>query len=482
MARLLLVNLILWMCFSATAQQSTTEMPASATGIDRLLVYPQKLSRSLDEQQGKLERALSRQTEKYIRKLQRQEQKLRRQLGSKDSLLAKELQLGEDSAYQQLREALQAIPPTDPIFPGGYAGRLDSMTTTLRFLQQQGLPGLDNPTLDKLKNQYAGLQQSFQQTERLNTLVQQRKALLKEKLGQLPLGKTWTRYQKQVIYYQQQLDQYKQMLNNPVLLEQKALAVLRELPAFRKFFDKYSFLGTLFRLPGQVEDMDAASMLNGLQTRTAVMQELVNRMGSTATAQQAINQGMQQGQAELASLQNRLMNALEGGESTELPGFTPNPQKSKTFLQRIELGSNIQSTPSTRFLPVSTDIGLSVGYKLNRKSLMGVGMSYRMGWGQDIRHLQLTHEGVGLRTFVDIRVQKSWWITGGGEWNYRQKFNNLSVLKTVDHWQRSVLLGVQKKQKVGKRTSTASILYDALWNRHSPQSQPVLFRVGYNFR
>ena len=449
----------------------------------RVLDYPQQLSRSLEEQQSKLDRQLSKQTDKWLRKLQRQEQKLRRQLTAKDSLLAKELQLGEDTAFQQLRATLHGTASSLPSFPGGYSGKLDSMTTALHFLQQQPAgQSLNSPALNKLRQQYGQLGQTFGRTDQLTQLVQQRKALLKEKLGQLPLGKTWTRYQKQVIYYQQQLEEYKQLLNRPELLEQKALAVLRELPAFRKFFDKYSFLGSMFRLPGQVEDMDAASLLEGLQTRTAVMQQLVSRMGSTATAQQAINQGMQQGQAELSSLQNRLMNALEGGESPEMPGFKPNNQRTKTFLQRIEWGSNVQTVPSSRFLPVSTDIGLSAGYKLNRKSVIGIGLSYKMGWGQDIRHLRITHEGVGLRSFVDLRVQKNWWLTGGGEWNYRERFNNLSVLKTVDHWQQSVLLGVQKKQQLGKYTSTASILYDALWNRHTPHSQPILFRVGYNFK
>ena len=87
-----------------------------------------------------------------------------------------------------------------------------------------------------------------------------------------------------------------------------------------------------------------------------------------------------------------------------------------------------------------------------------------------------------MRSFVDIKIQKSWWITGGGEWNYRQKFDNLSILKTVNQWQQSALLGIQKKQKLGKYSTTASVLYDALWNQHVPQSQPILFRVGYNFK
>ena len=481
MTKLLLLHLVLFLCLRTTAQSGEQE-PTPATGLGRLLHYPQQLSRSLSEQQEKISKQLSKQTYKYLSKLQRQEQKLKKQLSAKDSLLAKELQLGEDTVFGQIRSGLTKAQQSAASFPGGYAGKLDSMTTALHFLQQQpALQQINTPALNKIKQQYAELGQTYQQADQLKELVQQRKALLKEKLGQLPLGKTWRKYQKQVIYYQQQLEEYKRILNQPELLEQKALALLRELPAFRKFFDKYSFLGTMFRLPGQMEDLDV-SMLEGLQTRTAVMEQLVSRMGSTATAQQAINQGMGQGQAELASLQNKLSRALESGESLEMPGFKPNDQKSKSFLKRIELGSNLQTVQSSRFYPVTSDIGVSVGYKLNQKSVIGVGLSYKMGWGQDIRHMTITHQGMGMRSFVDIKIQKSWWITGGGEWNYRQKFNNLSILKTVNQWQQSALLGIQKKQKLGKYSTTASVLYDALWNQHVPQSQPILFRVGYNFK
>ena len=262
MVKSFLLNLTLILsCFLRGYAQSEG---APASAMARVLDYPQQLSRSLEEQQSKLDRQLSKQTDKWLRKLQRQEQKLRRQLTAKDSLLAKELQLGEDTAFQQLRATLHGTASSLPSFPGGYSGKLDSMTTALHFLQQQPAgQSLNSPALNKLRQQYGQLGQTFGKTDQLTQLVQQRKALLKEKLGQLPLGKTWTRYQKQVIYYQQQLEEYKQLLNRPELLEQKALAVLRELPAFRKFFDKYSFLGSMFRLPGQVEDMDAASLLEG---------------------------------------------------------------------------------------------------------------------------------------------------------------------------------------------------------------------------
>ena len=457
-----------------------TEPPNTTLG--RVLGYPSKLSRDLQQQQQTIATRLQRKTAQYLHRLQQQEKKMARQLRGKDSATVAQLHLGSDSVYRALEATLHNGKANLDKLPPTYSAKLDSMVTALHFLEKDPrFAQLTGPEFQQLKSQYQQLGGQLNQVEHLKNLARERKALLQEKLKQLPLGKSWSKYQKQVIYYQQQLEEYKNMIEHPQDIERKALSLLREVPAFRKFFDKYSVLGSMFRLPGQTEDMNIAD-ITGLQTRSSVMQQVTERFGNAGAAQQAINAGMDQGQSELAALKNKLMRSLESGESLDMPGFKPNDQKSKTFLKRLELVTNLQSVPSNRFIPVTTDFGLSLGYKLNRKSVVGVGASYKMGWGQNIRHLKITHEGMGIRTFVDVRVQKSFWLTGGGEWNYRARFHDLAILKTVNQWQRSALIGVQKKQKLGKYSSTASILYDALWNQHVPNSQPILFRVGYNIK
>jgi hypothetical protein len=52
------------------------------------------------------------------------------------------------------------------------------------------------------------------------------------------------------------------------------------------------------------------------------------------------------------------------------------------------------------------DMGLSLGYKLNDKSIIGVGASYKMGYGS-IQKIRITHEGVGLRSFIDWKLKKN---------------------------------------------------------------------------
>jgi len=161
-------------------------------------------------------------------------------------------------------------------------------------------------------------------------------------------------------------------------------------------------------------------------------------------------------------------------------------QETKTFKQRLEYGSNFQFGKSNNLLPTTADIGLSIGYSLNDKSVAGIGASYKMGMG-NIRHIRITHQGASLRSFIDWKLKKQFFITGGMEMNYLAALpDNTGVLepKNMSNWQQSGLVGISKKISVKTkwfRSTKVQLLYDFLWNQHVPVSQPVVFRVGYNF-
>ena len=70
------------------------------------------------------------------------------------------------------------------------------------------------------------------------------------------------------------------------------------------------------------------------------------------------------------------------------------------------MGTNLQTVKGNNFFPSTTDMAISVGYKLNDKSIIGIGSAYKMGWGKDIRHIAITHQGIGLRSFVDYRIKE----------------------------------------------------------------------------
>ncbi len=147
---------------------------------------------------------------------------------------------------------------------------------------------------------------------------------------------------------------------------------------------------------------------------------------------------------------------------------------------RLEYGANIQSQKATSFFPTTSDIGLSLGYKLNDKSAIGIGAAYKVGWGRGWNHIRMTHEGLGLRSYVDYKLKGSLYLSGGYEQNYRTAFTSIEQLKDHSAWQSSGLLGLSKKYRVSKKVKgDVKLLWDFLSYQQVPRTQAVLFRVGY---
>ena len=168
--------------------------------------------------------------------------------------------------------------------------------------------------------------------------------------------------------------------------------------------------------------------------------------------------------------------------SANIPDFKPNNQKSKTFLQRLEYGSNFQFAKNNSLVPTTADIALSIGYKLNDKSVIGIGASYKMGLGT-IQNISISHQGIGLRSFIDWKLKKQFFVTGGFEMNYNASFKKIDQLKKYNDWQMSGLVGITKKINIKTKWTKETkiqLLYDMLYKQHFPASQPIIFRVGYN--
>ena len=157
-----------------------------------------------------------------------------------------------------------------------------------------------------------------------------------------------------------------------------------------------------------INDPAYIASLAGLQTRVQVnnlIQQQIAPGGLNAQAQ--FQQGIQQVQSQMQQLKNKLMQFGKGSSDDVMPqGFKPNSQKTRSFLKRLEFGTNIQAQKSTNFFPATTDLGLSVGYKLNDKSIIGVGASYKIGLGHGWNDMELSSQGAGLRSYVDWKIQK----------------------------------------------------------------------------
>jgi hypothetical protein len=448
---------------------------------------PTNLVNKIERKYSSIESSITQTELKVLNRLQKKELQLQKKLAKVDSISAKNIFGGVEAKYNSMLQKVQN--PTMKLGAGSlnhYIPQLDSLQTAFHFMDKAGgkIPGISIDKLQQIKalsSQLNGLQAQLQSSGDITQFIKERKQLLTEQLNKFGLQDQLKNINKQVYYYQQQMIEYKAMLTDPDKLTNKALSLVREIPAFKAFMQKNSLLAQLFPMPS---DIGTSQALAGLQTRTQVTGQLTQLIGSSGSGinpQQYAQQQLQGAQTEINQLKDKI-NKFGGGSSDLVtPDFKPNNQKTKSFWKRIEYGLNVQSQKPNGLLPVTTDMAVTIGYKLNDKSIMGLGAAYKMGWGKDVNHISISSQGIGLRSYVDIKLKGSIWITGGYEQNYMQGFEKIPLLIDYSKWQQSGLIGLSKKYKVNKKTGNMQLLWDLMSYRQVPQTQPLKFRIGYTF-
>jgi hypothetical protein len=476
---LFFLSILFILTFSANSQPITigSKLDSTFNKLD-----PQKFAAAISKKAERLEDKLVAKSMKVLDKLQDQEEKIYRKiLSAKDSITAKAVLTDINFKYKTLKDKFK-----NPVLSGTakqYIPRLDSLTTALKFLDQNGVTGNIKNAISKTSS----LQDKFQLAEEIKKIIKERRELLKQQLEKLGMVKQLKQINKQIYYYAAEVNKYKEIINDPKKIGKKALELLAKTNLFKDFMRKNNMFASLFRMPGDSNDPAYLASLSGLQTRVQVNSLIQQQIASGGpNARQQFQQNLQAAQSQLNQLKDKVMKFGGGSSDAEMPeGFKPNNQKTKNFLQRLEYGANIQSQKATSFFPTISDIGLSVGYKLNDKSIIGIGASYKMGWGRGWNNIRLTSQGAGLRSYIDWKLKGSFWISGGYEQNYKSAFSDFNQLKDMNAWQQSGLIGISKvvslKTKLFKKTKV-QLLWDFLSYRQMPKTQPILFRVGYNLK
>jgi hypothetical protein len=436
----------------------------------------QKLFSSVESKSDKLERKFKRQASKYLHQLERQEMKIQRLVSNHDSLQASHLSEDIKSFYSGISSNVNRAPAVNI---ASYCAYVDSMQTALRFLDKQ--LALGNPALQKeidaTLSHYKTIQTRIGEMSSLGTILKQREETLNRKFEELGITTELTKLKKLVYYYRTEAEEYKTFFESPSNVERATLDIALKNPAFKNFFAKYSELGRLFPMR---EEYGTFAGLQGLQTRESVQAVIQQKIATGPSAMQQISANIQHAQDEL---KNKIQSIGGNANSLETPDFKFDNQKSKSFFDRLEVGTNLQTLRSTPFYPTTTDIGLSLGYKLNEKSTIGIGGSYKVGFG-DWNHVSVTSEGIGIRSFLDVKIKGTFYISGGFEYNYQQPFNTLQQIEAFENWQQSGLVGLTKMLSLQNRflkKSKVQLLWDFLSYRQQPATQPFKFRFGYNF-
>jgi hypothetical protein len=487
------MRILVWAFFAllslaADAQSGTADKLPSGAVVNLPDQALGKLSRSYST----LSVQLQQQSLQVLDRVQKQEGKMQQKLQSHDSLASQNLFTGITQRYAQLQAQLSS--PVDGTVKNPiqqYLPTLDSLQTAIRFLQQPGLATSNLKQLQGLSLQLTAVAARLQQANEVKAFIQSRRDQLQVVLNQYNLTQKLAGLNKQVYYYQQSIEQYKTLLQNRDQLAGKVLAEVRNMPAFTSFMQNHSYLSQLFLAPGSAASTPDSIGLPGLQTRHQVSAMVAARLGPGASFPAAIadksnnsggplSEGMQQAQDQMNQWKDKIARLGGGNSNATIPDFQPNSQHNKTFFKRLQLGFDIQSQQSSALIPALSTLGLNLGYKLNDKSILGIGAAYKLGWGHPFDHIAFSSQGASIRSFINQRLKGSWWLSGGYEANYLNAFAYLTQLKNINAWQRSGLLGLLKTYKAGKRQGNIQLLYDFLHAEHVPQSQAILFRAGYS--
>ncbi len=483
----------------------------SVTG--KVLNFPSRLLGRLQKKTTDLNNQLSQQTQNYLQKMAKREAKMQKKLAHVDSNAAKSLFAGSAEQYASLQQRMRTdTGHVGQTYGGAYPAYLDSLQGSVAFLKQNPqLLGTTNPgqlnQLQGTSSQIQALQAKMNVADQAKQYMQKRKQQIAQYIAQHAnaqslLGGAFSGMNKEVYYYSQQIRQYEEMWSSPDKLEQQALGLLNRFPAFQTFMKSNSMLGGLFNIPG---NYGTAQAVSGLQTKDQVAALVQQQVGVTNIAGKAasvasgggadgggsggagtdaLQSNLQSAQSQLDNYKSKLSALGAGNGDLDMPDFRPNDQKTKTFWNRIQYSVNFQTSRNNYYFPTVTDFGLSLGYKLGHNNIIGLGASYKLGWGNGIQHIAFSSQGVALRSFLQIKIKGTFSATGGFEYNYTTPFKSFRELKQLSEWTRSGLIGITKtvsmKNRVFKQT-TLSLLWDFLSYQQVPQTQPFVFRIGYNF-
>ncbi|HSK12512.1 MAG TPA: hypothetical protein VK907_04805, partial [Phnomibacter sp.] len=435
------------------------------------------LARSVAEQSQRQYGLYLQQTSKQLKALERHEKKLLKKLPADKQAEAGQW-MGELKAKQEELLHWQQH-PEDLLkkMPGGpYITRMDSLQTLFGF----AMPGVGSSALlEKAGEQLDLLKAQVSLNTGLEGWLEERRGLWLNSFrgdatvsGLMP--SEFVKWQKEVHSLKTRAQQYKETISDPQKMETEALRLLNRLPAFKEFMSKNGELARLFGPPsgGNVSGAAGATPIAGLQTRESLAAQLASRFGDDFLAsggglQQQLQQGMEQLSAQAQPPLGQLPGwdgLMEKGESyldklnTEL---TPQQKemaelKAMALKKRLEASWNLQSATRLQNFPAVRDVGLSLGYKLHPHITTGLGIAYKFALGTSWKDIEWTHEGFGLRSFVEWRLTsatgklfKNIWLLGCFEMNYWERIGNTVQWKDMA-WQKSGLVGVSKQLKWAK--------------------------------
>jgi predicted DNA-binding protein len=420
-------------------------------------------------------------SEKAIRSVVKDLDRLNKQLQRSSTVYIKALEITE-KGINQFKDSILSIQHLDKLnLSKKYSSKLDSIATGLNLTKSLS-PLKAESDIDHVQAQLTELTDELHKAEKIKSLLETNLQHLSYFQKIKSIEKQITQYKKLSAGYNARISEAQELLKQPDKFGKRLLSELRQQPAFQKYFAKYSELARLF--PSAESPTGNMTNITGLQQRDQLMEQIKTAMGGTSFDPihflQTNPEGGQQNNPithATQSLQKKIK--AISTSNYEDPGY-----KGLSFMQRVFFQTNVQSSSGNRWLPSHTNFAIGSGYKINSKAQLSAEIVWRMGWGQPIKNIHITHQGFGLRSFLDWKVKGQWWITGSYEKNHYPSYQTIAVASNDNGWRNSALMGISKTIAIkskGMKKFKMQLLYDFLAPSQAPYTSPWKYRMGYTF-
>jgi hypothetical protein len=392
----------------------------------------------------KFSRRCERRTEKAVRRFDRYERKLMKSLPSNPANPRMPV-VGDNP-----------MPGNEPL--------IDSLRLVEGFRQYTGDSAGRLPS--PLTGSVTRAQRQLDITRRTKDELMQRKEYWKNRVKTHPeYGKYLGKMEKERYYYTAQVNEYRKVLRNPSLADGKLTDAIRKDPRFGDY---------VTALPAKPQNPDR------MQPRRLVR----DMMQSSASdidpdAARLIGDAGREANDVLDKLRSRSATFGCLDNAAQMPRFTPNPYKTKSFFERIDVGFNLRFDSRTRFLPASGVAGVQASFRFDTRFSIGALADYRFGTGE-VKNIRLSHAGYGFGAFAGYRIWKGLGIQTGYERSRRAE-TETNEIRYPAAWYSSALAGLTWEYGIGKKLKgTVAVLFDALYRRHTPQTNALQWRMGWN--
>ncbi len=410
-------------------------------------------------------RRCERRTKRSERRMARYERKIQKQ-SKKDSKISKNSE-SQDSVTVEPRRQSLTLNQKSLNAAGNGLGKeplLDSLRRAYGFAGQAGLAP-NTPTI-QAKQSIDRAQQQLDITQRTKAELQQRKNQWKAELKKHPeYARTVGKMEKERYYYTAQVNEYRKVLRDPSTLDDKLMNTLRRDPRWGEF---------MATLPQPAQD--PAKM----QPKQLVQQMMQSQAAAIdPDGAKLIADAKKKSSELLGDLSQRSLTTGNLDNAAQVPEFTPNPYRTKSFWERIDIGFDLQFDSKTYFLPSSGVAGVQASFNIDQRISTGLLANYRFGMG-DIKHIRFSHMGAGYGAFANYKVWKGLGVQAGFERNWRTDIEVGENLQYPSAWISSALAGLTWEYSISKKAKgTLGVFFDALYKQHTPQTNAILWRMGW---